>query len=218
MPQTNYIVLFGPPGCGKGTQAALLARHLGIPALSTGDMLREQAAQNTPRGQAIKFLVEEGYLVPDELVNHMLFDRLEEEDCAHGAILDGYPRTVEQAKSLDRWLGQHSRKLGHVINFEVDMDELVKRRAGRLYAPRSKRVYHVEFNPPKVPGKCDETGETLISRTDDQPDVVRHRLEAYGSLTAPVLDYYRTTGRVKGVDGMAAIDDVMGAIHTLVDK
>jgi adenylate kinase len=218
MPNTNYIVLFGPPGCGKGTQAARLARHLAIPALSTGDMLRNQAAQTTPRGQAIKFLIEEGYLVPDELVNHMLFDRLEEADCAHGAILDGYPRTVEQAKSLDRWLGKHGHKLSHVINFEVDMDALVKRRAGRLYAPGSKRVYHAEFNPPKVPGKCDETGETLVRRTDDQPDVVRHRLEAYDAVTSPVLDYYRASGRVRAVDGMAPIEDVTVAINTLMAK
>jgi adenylate kinase len=216
MAKSQFIILFGPPGCGKGTQAALLARHLAIPALSTGDMLREQALLRTPRGRAIKFLMNEGYLVPDELVNHMLFDRLEEPDCAHGVILDGYPRTVEQAKALDRWLGNHSKKLTAVINMDVDMDGLVQRRAGRLYAPGSKRVYHAQFNPPKVAGMCDETAEKLVSRTDDQPDVVRHRLEAYVAVTQPVLEYYKATGRVRSVDGMAPIDDVTVAIQKLV--
>jgi adenylate kinase len=216
MPAATYLILFGPPGCGKGTQAALLARHLAIPALSTGDMLRAQASTGTPRGQAIKFLIDEGYLVPDELVNHMLFDRLEEPDCAHGAILDGYPRTVEQAKAFDRWLGRYGKKLKLVINMAVDAEALVARRAGRLYAPGSRRVYHTQFNPPRVAGKCDETGETLVRRTDDQPDVVRHRLEAYAAVTEPVLAYYQASGRVKNIDGMASIDDVTAAIQGLV--
>jgi adenylate kinase len=202
------LVLFGPPGCGKGTQAAVLSRHFKIPSLSTGDMLRAQAATGTPRGNAIKFLIDEGYLVPDELVNHMVFDRLEEADCAHGAIFDGYPRTVEQAKTLDTFLHRHGKRLDAVVNFEVDMEGLVARRAGRLYAPGSKKVYHETFNPPQVAGRDDETGEPLIKRRDDQPDVVRHRLEAYAALTAPVLDYYRASHRVQAVDGMAAIDEV----------
>src|SRR5262249_706960 len=129
-------------------------------------------------------------------------------DCARGVLFDGYPRTVEQAKALDSFFHRHGRKLDAVINFEVDMEGLVARRAGRLYAPTSKRVYHETFNPPKVPGNADETGEPLIHRKDDQPDVGRHRLEAYAALTAPVLGYYRASHRVEAVDGMAAIEAV----------
>lgn len=208
------LVLFGPPGAGKGTQAQQLATRLGIPQLSTGDMLRAEAATGTPRGQAIGWLISSGYLVPDELVNHMLFDVLESPKCLSGAVLDGYPRTVQQAQALDGWLTRHTLKLDHVINMAVDEEALVQRRAGRLYAPTSGRVYHEVFNPPKVAGKCDETGETLVKRADDNPEVVRHRLEAYNSLTAPVLAYYQASGRVRTVNGMADIAEVHSQILT----
>jgi adenylate kinase len=204
-----FIVLFGPPGCGKGTQAAILARHFNLPALSTGDMLRVAATTGTPRGNAIKYLIEDGYLVPDELVNHMLFGHIEvEESCKNGAILDGYPRTAQQARALDAFLAKLGKKVDYVVDFEVNMDELVARRAGRLYAPKSKRVYHETFNPPKLHGHCDESGEPLVKRADDQPDVVRHRLEQYEELTKPVLDYYTRTSKVDHVDGMADINTV----------
>lgn len=206
------LVLFGPPGAGKGTQAQRLAQHFKVPQLSTGDMLRAEAATGTPRGQAIGWLISGGYLVPDELVNHMLFDVLESPKCLQGAILDGYPRTTQQAQALDSWLARHHTKLDNVINMAVDDEALVQRRAGRLYAPTSGRVYHSTFNPPKVPGKCDESGEVLVKRADDNPDVVRHRLEAYNTLTAPVLAYYQSSGRVRTVNGMADIDEVYAQI------
>lgn len=209
-----FLVLFGPPGAGKGTQAQRLSQHLGIPQLSTGDMLRAEAATGTPRGQAIGWLITSGYLVPDELVNHMLFDTLESPRCLKGAILDGYPRTAAQAQALDGWFARHHQTLDHVINMAVDEEALVQRRAGRLYAPTSGRVYHSTFNPPKVAGKCDDTGETLVRRADDDPTVVRHRLEAYRDQTAPVLAYYQASGRVRTVDGMADIDDVYAQILT----
>lgn len=210
------LVLFGPPGCGKGTQATNLSKRLAIPAYSTGDMLRNEAATGTPKGQAINWLISNGYLVPDEMVNHMVFDILEEPQSTAGAILDGYPRTVQQAEALDRWLTKHGKHLDHVIEFAVNDDELVARRSGRLYAPISKRTYHPLFNPPKVAGKDDETGEDLIIRPDDQPEVVRHRLEAYNELTRPVLGYYRETGRVRTVDGMADIGTVFQQILAAV--
>ncbi|HEX2858815.1 MAG TPA: adenylate kinase [Alphaproteobacteria bacterium] len=204
-----FIVLFGPPGCGKGTQAATLSRHFNLPSLSTGDMLRTVATEGTPRGNAIKYLIDEGYLVPDELVNHMVFNHIESAPaCKNGAIFDGYPRTAEQAKALDAFLTTIGKKVDYIIDFDVNMDELVERRAGRLYAPTSKRVYHETFNPPQVPGIDDETGEPLIHRKDDQPDVVRHRLEQYEALCKPVLDYYRQTRKVNEVNGMAAIGSV----------
>lgn len=204
-----FIVLFGPPGCGKGTQAATLSRHFNLPSLSTGDMLRTVATEGTPRGNAIKYLIDEGYLVPDELVNHMVFSHIRSEpSCKNGAIFDGYPRTAEQAKALDAFLATMGKKVDYIIDFDVNMDELVERRAGRLYAPTSKRVYHETFNPPQVPGIDDETGEALIHRKDDQPDVVRHRLEQYEALCKPVLDYYRQTRKVNEVNGMAQIGTV----------
>lgn len=204
-----FIVLFGPPGSGKGTQASGLSRFFRLPSLSTGDMLRVAALTGTPRGNAIKYLVEEGYLVPDELVNHMVFGHIEvDPNCANGAIFDGYPRTVEQAKALDAFLAKMGKKVDYVVNLEVDMDKLVERRAGRLYAPHSKRVYHETFNPPKLHGHCDDSGEPLVKRADDAPDVVRHRLEQYEALCKPVLDYYAATNSVQHVNGMAPIDDV----------
>ncbi len=202
------IVLFGPPGAGKGTQSAKLVEKFAIPALSTGDMFRAAIAAETPVGKQVKAVIDAGDLVNDELVNKLVFERLTQPDCENGVILDGYPRTVAQAEALDAWLADHHWKLDKVIELKVDDEQLVERRAGRLYAPGSKKVYHISFNPPKVPGKCDESGETLIQREDDNPEVVRHRLDVYNEQTAPVLGYYTAQNRLVTLDGMSDIDDV----------
>lgn len=202
------IVLFGPPGAGKGTQASNLSKHFAIPALSTGDMFRNAIADETPLGKKVKAVLDAGDLVSDDLVNGLVFERLAQRDCVHGVILDGYPRTVSQAQALDVWLADHQRELRAVIDLEVDNETLVKRRATRLYAPISKCVYNSETNPPKVAGKCDETGEDLIHRDDDKPEVVRHRLDVYDAQTAPVKEFYEETGRLIKLDGMASIADV----------
>lgn len=202
------IVLFGPPGAGKGTQSAKLVEKFGIPALSTGDMFRAAIAAETPVGIEVKSVMEAGDLVNDELVNRLVFERLEEPDCQNGVILDGYPRTVAQAEALDVWLKDHHLKLEKVIELKVDDEALIERRAGRLYAPKSKKVYHKDFNPPKVAGICDESGEKLIQRDDDKPEVVRHRLDVYNQQTAPVLGYYLAQQRLITLDGMANIEDV----------
>lgn len=202
------IVLFGPPGAGKGTQSAKLTKRFNIPSLSTGDMFRAAIADQTPMGKAVKEVIDAGDLVSDDLVNNLVFERLNQPDCAQGVVLDGYPRTVNQARALDEWTKGHHLKLDSIIELVVDDDALIERRAGRLYAPGSKRVYHAVFNPPKVPGRCDESGEELHQRDDDRPEVVRHRLDVYNQQTAPVLDYYDSDGRLHRIDGMASIDDV----------
>jgi adenylate kinase len=209
------IVLFGPPGAGKGTQSAMLAKQFNIPAFSTGDMFRAAIAAQTPVGREVKSVMERGDLVGDELVNKLVFERLDEPDCANGVILDGYPRTVAQAQALDAWLKDHHLTLDKIFELVVDEQMLVQRRAGRLYAPTSKRVYHIAFNPPKVAGKCDESGEPLIQRDDDQPAVVQHRLEVYREQTSPVIAYYKVQNRHVAVDGMADIDAVY---HTIVQE
>lgn len=194
----------------------MLEKQYGIPAFSTGDMFRAAIAAQTPVGQQVKTTIDAGDLVGDDLVNALVFERIDQADCAKGVILDGYPRTVAQAQALDAWLEDHHLKLDKVFELVVDEDMLVRRRAGRLYAPKSKRVYHVSFNPPKVPGVCDESGEELIQRDDDQPSVVKHRLDVYREQTSPVLAYYEEQGRLVAIDGMADIDEVNQVIRRVV--
>jgi adenylate kinase len=212
------IVLFGPPGAGKGTQSTRLTQHFGIPTLSTGDMFRAAIAAQSPMGRQVKAVIDAGDLVSDELVNQLVFERLDQSDCAHGVILDGYPRTVAQAQALDAWLTNHHLTLDTVIELVVDENMLIARRAGRLYAPMSKRVYHEVFNPPQTPGRCDETGEPLVHRDDDNPQIVSHRLEVYQNQTAPVLSYYKAQGRLARVDGLAPIDGVFTSILTILGQ
>lgn len=207
------IVLFGPPGAGKGTQSGLLSAQYNIPAFSTGDMFREAIANQTPVGKQVKAVMDAGDLVADDLVNKLVFERINQPDCHKGVILDGYPRTVAQAEALDVWLKDHGMILDKVFELVVDEAALVQRRAGRLYAPQSKHVYHVTFNPPKVAGKCDYTGETLVQRDDDQPEVVKHRLEIYRDTTMPILAYFKAQKRHLAIDGMADIESVNQAIR-----
>ncbi len=206
----NNIILFGPPGAGKGTQAEKLSAALGIPVLGTGNMLRAVAQQGTPLGIGIRERIEAGRFVEDELINQMVFERARRPECARGVILDGYPRTVAQARTLDNELPMGSYP--HIINLAVDDDALVQRLAGRRYAPTSKRVYHIHHNPPRIAGICDVSGEALSTRKDDEPGVIRERLAIYHRTTAPVLGYYGI--RVMEVDGMAPINDVFNAILT----
>jgi adenylate kinase len=203
------LVLLGPPGAGKGTQAARLKKRYGVAHLSTGDMLREAVTAGSELGKEAEGIMARGQLVPDGLINRLVADRIARPDCARGFILDGFPRTTAQAKALDDLLAERSLKLDAVIEFAVDDDALVDRIAGRYACAKCGALYHDSSKPTKVPGKCDACGSTeFVRRADDKPETVRARLKAYHEQTAPLLPYYRAKGLLVTVDGMADIDHV----------
>lgn len=198
------IILFGPPGSGKGTQAKLLRAAAGIPHISTGDMLRERIASGDELGLQVKDLMQAGRLVPDEVVNQMVADRIAQPDCRRGFILDGYPRTLSQAAALERLLaGKGYRHL--VIHLKVDYTKVIARITGRRVCPVCGTLYSLTSNPPRQPAVCDLDGARLVLRDDDRESVIRERLDAYERLTRPLLEFYRTRGtgfyEVNGSDG-----------------
>jgi adenylate kinase len=207
------LVLLGPPGAGKGTQAARLKERYGAAHLSTGDMLREAVASGTAVGKEAEGIMARGALVPDALINRVVAERIVQPDCAGGFVLDGFPRTIAQAEALDELLAERSLKLDAVIEFAVDDEVLVDRIAGRYACATCGALYHDSAQPTKVPGTCDACGGTaFVRRPDDKPETVRARLRAYHEQTAPLLPYYRDKGLLVTVDGMAEIDDVSAAI------
>jgi adenylate kinase len=211
------IVLLGPPGAGKGTQARRLQDLRGMVQLSTGDMLRAAVKAGTPAGQDAKKIMEAGKLVPDEMIIAMLAERIAQPDCRNGFILDGCPRTVPQAEALDRMLGQKGLKLDHVIEMQVNDAAMVDRISGRFSCAKCGTGYHDRTKPPKTAGVCDVCGSTEFTRrADDKPETVKARLDAYHAQTAPILPYYRAKGALKSVDGMADIDVVAAAIDKIL--
>lgn len=206
------LVLMGPPGAGKGTQAQLAAEALGVPKLSTGDMLRAEVKAGSDIGNEVADRINRGDLVSDDLIMGILGKRIAKPDCKTGFVLDGLPRTVAQAQALDDVLSALGMSLNTIVNLKVSEEDLIKRFTGRRAALGSGRTYHVEHNPPKQAGKCDETGEELIQRPDDKEDVVRHRLNVYWEQTAPVVDFYRNQGRLKEIDGMGSVDEVFAEL------
>ncbi len=207
------LVLLGPPGAGKGTQARWLVERYGIPQLSTGDMLRAAVARGTEIGRQAKAVMERGELVSDAIINGIVAERLAEPDCARGFVLDGFPRTVAQAEALDSMLAARGLKLDAVIEFRVDVEALVERIAGRFACARCGAGYHDRFKRPKVEGVCDVCGSTEFTRRkDDTAEAVRTRLEAYAAQTAPLLPFYAARGLLRPVDGMASIEEVTAAI------
>jgi len=191
------IVLLGPPGCGKGTQAQRLVDVLKIPQISTGDMLRKALKDGTPLGLEAKKYMESGQLVPDSLVIDIMRERINSSDCSNGFILDGFPRSIPQAEALDRMLKQIDKKIDIAINFEVPEDELILRISGRRSCPKCGAMYHIKFSPPRVEGICDKCGEKLYQRADDNETTVRNRLKVYNEQTAPLIDYYKKAGVLK---------------------
>ena len=211
------IILLGPPGAGKGTQAARLQAERGMIQLSTGDMLREAVAAGTPVGLKAKAVMERGELVSDAIVSALIGERLDA-SADKGAIFDGFPRTKHQAAALEILLAQRGRRLDHVIELVVDEDELVRRIVGRFTCAKCGAPYHDHFRLPAVPGVCDVCGSTEFKRRpDDNEETVRTRMAEYRAKTAPILPYYEDKGLVRRVDGMASVDEVAGQIDAILD-
>ncbi|WP_030773837.1 adenylate kinase [Streptomyces sp. NRRL F-2664] len=203
------IVLVGPPGAGKGTQAAFLAKNLSIPHISTGDLFRANISQGTELGKQAKAFMDAGDLVPDEVTIGMAKDRMEQPDAVHGFLLDGFPRNVSQAEALDVMLQAAGMKLDAVLDLEVEEDEVVKRIAGRRICRNdSAHVFHVTYAPPRAEGVCDTCGGELYQRGDDSEDTVRNRLEVYHTQTEPIIDYYKAQGLLVTIPALGEVSDV----------
>lgn len=214
----RILVLLGPPGAGKGTQAKRLERAYGIVQLSTGDMLRAAVASGSDLGREAKQVMDAGRLMPDDIMTGIISDRIEQPDCANGFILDGFPRTRAQAEALDALLAGKGLDLDRVVELKVDEEALVERISGRFSCARCGAGYHDRFQQPKQAGVCDVCGSTEFKRrADDNADTVRARLEAYRDQTAPILPYYREKGLLSEVDGMADIDEVTREIEQLLN-
>lgn len=211
------IVLFGPPGAGKGTQAKKLAGHYKIPHISTGDILRANLREGTELGLAAKEYMDKGELVPDEVLIGIIKNRLAEPDCQVGFLLDGYPRTIPQADALSGILDEIGKPLEVVLNIDVPDDELVIRLGGRRMC-RCGASYHIKFNPPEKDGICDTCGGILYQRDDDKDDAIRQRLKVYQEQTQPLIDYYDRMGILVTVDGTGDIDEVFADICYVLDK
>lgn len=205
------IVFLGPPGAGKGTQAAALARALGIPHLSTGDLLRAAVAAKTPLGVEADRFMREGKLVPDELVLKILEERLAQPDAKAGYLLDGFPRTLAQAETLDR-----KTAVDVVVSFEIPSEEVVRRLSERRWCPTCQSVYNLSTQPPKRAGLCDRDGTELLQRPDDRPEAVRTRLKVFADQTAPLLDYYRARGLLRTVDASGSPEVVARRVRAAV--
>jgi len=206
------IILLGPPGAGKGTQAKKLTQEFAIPQISTGDMLRAAVKGGTPLGNQAKAFMDAGGLVPDEVVIGIVKERLAEPDCGKGFILDGFPRTIPQAEALDRVAKELGKEIRFVLSLEVDQNELMERLSGRRTCTGCGAMYHVTFNPPKEEGKCDKCGTALIQRDDDNEETIKNRLANYNEATAPLLDYYRNTGKIRSVMASGEIDAIFAGI------
>ena len=211
------LILLGPPGAGKGTQADRLAGDFQIPHISTGDMLRAQVAEGTELGREAKRYMDAGELVPDDVIIGMITDRISEEDARDGFLLDGFPRNVAQADALAKALEEVDRRLTAGLLIDADDDEVVRRIAGRRVCKKNPgHIYHVEFDPPKHEGVCDQDGSRLVQRDDDKPEVIENRLRVYHEKTAPVIDYYDDQGLLRRIDGTRDQGEVHDHIRAVI--
>jgi adenylate kinase len=202
------LVLVGPPGAGKGTQAEFIAAHLAVPKISTGDIFRANVAQGTPLGVEAKRYMDAGHLVPDEVTINMVGSRLAEADASDGFLLDGFPRTVPQAVALDKLLADFGSGLDLVLELVVDDDEVIRRLSGRRTCRGCGKIWHVEFDAPSRDGICDRCGGELFQRDDDKAETIAERLRVYARDTAPLVDYYGAQGKLVGIDATGPVEDV----------
>ncbi len=206
------VVLMGPPGAGKGTQAAALAGRFGVAHVASGDLFREAIAADTPLGREARAYIERGELVPDEIVVRMVLERLSRPDCARGVILDGFPRTIGQAEALDRALEAQGKRVDTVIELVVPDTVILERLTGRRVCRNCQAPYHIRFNPPARDGICDRCGGPLEQREDDREETVRRRLEVYREQTAPLREFYAQRGLLHTVDGTGEVDEVLARL------
>jgi adenylate kinase len=212
------LILLGPPGAGKGTQAELLAAQYGIPHVSTGDMFRDHIARGTELGKKVQALIAGGSLVPDEVTNAMVKERFSRGDVVPGCILDGYPRTVPQAEYLDRLLRSMGRAVNRVLSYVVVEEAVVERIGGRRTCPKCGAVYHVTQSPPHQAGKCDRDGTPLVHRPDDAPENVRVRLAEYHTKTEPLVRHYRERGALADIAAQGSPEDILAATRRILDR
>ena len=212
------LIFLGPPGSGKGTQAKTVADHFGVPHISTGDMLREAVARETPAGLKARDFMGKGSLVPDEIINAILLERIERHDCLVGFLLDGFPRTLSQAELLSTKLEELHISLSAVIEIEATFDSIAKRICGRRSCPNCGASYHIAYSPPDKEDICNQCGKLLVRRSDDTQEVVRLRYTEYLEKTRPLTDYYRNKGILHSVNGELPIEEVYRTIIALVEK
>lgn len=212
------IIMLGAPGAGKGTQAKMIADKYSIPHISTGDIFRANIKNGTELGKKAKTYMDQGLLVPDELVVDLVVDRFKEADCANGYVLDGFPRTIPQAEALDKALNTIGEKVDYAINVEVPDDNIVRRMSGRRACVGCGATYHIVYNPTKAEGVCDRCGKELILRDDDKPETVEKRLKVYHEQTQPLIDFYGNKGVLKEVDGTVDMNDVFSAIVEILGE
>ena len=212
------IIMLGAPGAGKGTQAKMIAEKYHLPHVSTGDIFRANLKQGTELGKKAKEYMDKGALVPDELTVEILLDRVAQDDCKDGYVLDGFPRTIPQAEVLDRELEKLGDHVDLAIDVEVPDANIVKRMSGRRACLKCGATYHIEHIPPKQEGICDVCGEKLVQRDDDKPETVQKRLDVYHEQTAPLIEYYSKAGILKSVDGTVDMKDVFAAIVQVIDS
>ena len=210
------LILFGPPGAGKGTQAERLQHDFQLPFVSTGEMLRANVKNGTDLGKEAQKYMDAGDLVPDELIVAMAGERLQDEDARDGFILDGFPRTLEQAKALDKLLSQLGRQVTAALLIDVPDEELIRRLSGRRVCVEAGHNYHVEFDPPKKEGVCDQDGSRLIQRDDDKPEVIRNRLRVYHEQTEPLVEYYDERGLMRRIDGTRPAAEVHDHVRAVI--
>lgn len=212
------IIMLGAPGAGKGTQAIKIADKYGIPHISTGDLFRSNIGNNTELGREAKKYMDAGKLVPDELTVRMLFDRVSNEDCKNGYVLDGFPRTIAQAEVLEEEVGKRDDRIDFAINVDVPDDHIIRRMSGRRACPKCGATYHIEHVPPKKEGICDSCGEQLILRNDDAPETVQKRLNVYHEQTQPLIDFYDKRKILRTVDGTKDLQDVFQEIVKILGE